>query len=378
MVWVLAVLPGLLVWGIVLLLPWQPWRVRECLEPAGRVAPELSAITVLIPARDEQRTLPAVLSALGAQGRGLSVVVIDDQSRDGTAAAARASGLPGLRVVAGAPLPPGWSGKLWALEQGRREVTTPLVLLLDADIVLQPGALAGLLARRRATGAQFLSVMAELRMRTVWERLLLPAFVYFFRLLYPFALANDPRWPRVAAAAGGCVLIERRVLEAIGGFQGLRGALIDDCTLAARVKAQGFRTWIGLSHAVRSIRSYERLGDIWDMVARSAFTQLGHSTLALLALSLLFVLLFWVPLVALASGTPGARLLALASLGLMALSYVPTLRYYRRPLWWATAMPAIGALFLGMTWGSALRSWSGRGAVWRGRAYGGRLRTHEG
>lgn len=378
MLWVAAVLPGLLAWSALLLLPWKPWRVRERLEPLPGERADLSAVTVLIPARDEAATLPAVLKALQQQGEGLAVRVIDDQSRDGTAQAARASGVPGLQVIEGAPLPAGWSGKLWALEQGRRTVDTPLVLLLDADIVLAPGMLAALLRQHRESGAALTSVMASLRMRTGWERLLLPAFIYFFRLLYPFALANDPARRRLSAAAGGCLLLERRALEELGGFAALRGALIDDCTLAARVKRLGHATWVGLSHSVSSVRAYDRLQDIWDMVARSAFTQLRHSGLALLGLSAVFALLFWAPLVALAFGGAAARLLGLTALVAMALSYLPTLRYYGLSAAWAAAMPLIGSLFLAMTWSSATRFWAGRGAVWRGRAYGQGMAKPEG
>jgi hopene-associated glycosyltransferase HpnB len=224
-------------------------------------------------------------------------------------------------------------------------------------------------ARMTATGTQFVSIMARLRMVGFWERLLMPAFVYFFKLLYPFRVANS-RFRLVAAAAGGCILMERRVLEAIGGFAPIRTALIDDCALARRVKAHGFATWIGLSHGVVSTRAYPRLADIWAMVARTAFAQLKHSPMLLGLTSLALVLAFWVPVLVLAAPDPGARWLGAAALAAMIASYVPILAYYRRSPFWALALPVIGTLYLAMTWTSAWRYWGGSGAQWKARAYG--------
>ena len=187
------------------------------------------------------------------------------------------------------------SGSLWALEQGRRRVDRPIVLLLDADITLAPGMLAALTAKRKAGGLALVSVMASLRMQGVWERLLIPAFIYFFKLLYPFRLSNGPtRW--FAAGAGGCMLIDAARLEAIGGFDAVRDALIDDCALAAALKRDGGRTWIGLSHGVVSHRAYDGLSPIWNMVARTAYTQLrGSPDFTRLCARLLMLLAFWAP-----------------------------------------------------------------------------------
>lgn len=194
--------------------------------------------------------------------------------------------------------------------------------------------------------------------------------MYFFKLLYPFALANDPRHPRIAAAAGGFVLLEKRALESIGGFAALRGALIDDCTLAARLKAQGHRVWVGLTHAVRSHRAYDTLGPIWHMVARTAFTQLRHSWLLLAALTLVFAAMFWLP-VAVLLAWPGALAVSLAVVALIAMmiGYVPTLLFYQVSPAWVLAMPVIGTLYLAMTWWSALRHAIGLGAAWKDRRY---------
>ena len=186
-----------------------------------------------------------------------------------------------LEIVSGTELPPGWVGKMWALEQGRERVTRPLVLLLDGDISLAPGTLSALLDAKREKGVVFLSLLAALDMRGFWQALLMPAFVYFFKLLYPFYLSNGGG-RLIAAAAGGCILTERDTLEGIGGFASIKDAIIDDCSLARAVKRQGGRTWIGLTHAVTSLRPYDGLGAIWFMVARSAFTQLRHSLLLLL------------------------------------------------------------------------------------------------
>jgi len=364
--WLWLTLPGALVWIGVLLLPWMPWRNREVLEPLPDApAPDLADVTVLIPARDEADVIATTLAALRAQGSGLRIVVVDDQSSDATADLARASA---AEVLPGAPLPEGWAGKLWALDQGLQRVRTPLTLLLDADIELRPGQLAALLAHRRAHALQFVSLMADLRRSSFWDRLLLPAFVYFFKLLYPFAVSNS-RSRAVAAAAGGCVLVDTAVLQQIGAFASLRGALIDDCTLARRVKDAGHSTWIGLSRGVVSLRPYGTLGSIHQMVARSAFTQLRYSSLLLLAVTLIFVFAYWLPLVGLFAAPEPARRCAFAALVAMLIGYLPTLKYYRVSPYFALLLPLTGTLYLAMTWSSALRYWAGTRSSWKGRSY---------
>lgn len=366
MIWFLLALPACSIWLGILFVPWRPWLVRERLDPeadAGNFPPH--DITVLIPARNEAAVLGETLRGLRRQGPGLRVVVIDDGSADETAAIARRGG---AETIVSDSLPDGWAGKLWALEQGRRIATTPLVLLLDADIRLLPGMVAAMRGKLRDDRLQLVSVMAHLRMVTPWERLLMPAFVFFFKLLYPFSLANGPS-RRIAAAAGGCVLMETAALEGIGGFEAFRNALIDDCTLALRVKRAGGRTWIGLTHGAQSIRAYGRLGEIWNMVARSAFTQLRYSTTLLFICTALMGAAFGLPLAVALLGTAYARIPALIALAAMVIAYLPTLRYYRRSPCWSLAMPLIGALFLAMTWTSALRYWSGEKSRWKGRVY---------
>jgi hopene-associated glycosyltransferase HpnB len=367
---------ALLAWVGVLVAPSQAHRVRERLEADPAVSDDLSSVAVLIPARDEAESIGRTLAALATQGRGLAVVVVDDQSSDGTADAARAAAQAAgvaITVIPGRPLPEGWAGKLWALEQGLTSLDRPFVLLLDADIALAPRLVPTMLRLARERDASLVSIMAELHCKRFWERLLTPAFVFFFKLLYPFASSNDPR-RRTAAAAGGCMLVRTDVLRAIGGFAAIRGALIDDCTLAAAVKRHRPPIWLGLSHSVRSLRVYRELGDFWQMVSRSAFTQLKYSTPLLLLATLLMVVTLLVPvcatLAAAALAEPRVALLALGAWLALSAAYWPVIRFYRLPAAWAATLPLAGALFLAMTWSSALGYWRGTSARWKDRVYG--------
>lgn len=351
-------------WLALLLAPWRPWSTRDRVAARATVSPgDLSMLTVLIPARDEAAHIRATVEAVQAQGIGHRIMVIDDQSSDGTGDQARAAG---AEVIRGEPPPPGWTGKLWALEQGRRQVETPLILQLDADIELAPGLLTVLLSRQ-AGGRALVSVMALLPTDTFVQRLLLPAYVWFFMLLYPFRLANGAG-RRFAAAAGGCLLIQSQALAQLGGYAAIRGAVIDDCALAAAVKRQGGRIWIGLSRDVISRRGCRTLGQIRDLVARTAYTQLGHSTALLLALTVLMAWLFWLPLLALPV-TGSAALAGLVAWLAAALAYLPLLRFYRLSPLWGLTLPVIAGLYLWMSWVSAWRHWRGRGAQWKGRHY---------
>ena len=358
--------PAAVIWFGTLLAPWFPWSTRERIEAdaSAEPDPDLRQVTVLIPARNEAEVIGTTLAGLRAQGPGLQVVLVDDQSTDDTARIALS--FPGVRVISGQPLPAGWAGKLWALEQGRAEVRTPLTLLLDADIELRPGLLAALLRRKREQRLNFVSLMADLRRTSFWDRLLLPAFVYYFKLLYPFALSNS-RFRYVAAAAGGCVLVDSAALRNVGAFASLRGALIDDCTLARQVKGASYRTWVGMSRGVVSLRPYGDLRSIHDMVARSAFTQLHYSSLLLLAVTLIFACAYWLPLAGLF--VPGARALSALALLAMALGYWPTLRYYGLSPLWLLLKPLGATLYIGMTWSSAIRYWRGVRSRWKDRVY---------
>ena len=358
-----------LIWVSVLVLPWRPWSTREQLRViAGAAVPDLSDVTVLIPARDEASCIVTTLQALARQGAIARIVLVDDHSSDGTGALARSLGLPNLQVIDGAPLPDGWSGKLWALEQAAGNIDTPYTLLLDADIELAPHTLATLKRQLQDNHLVLASVMASLHMETPWEKLLLPPFIYFFKMIYPFALSNRSGSP-IAAAAGGCILLDSAMLRSIGGFAALRGAIIDDCTLAARVKAHGGRTWIGLSHAVRAVRPYGTLGNIWNMVARTAFTQLRYSNLLLGLCTALLVLSFIVPTLGLLSGHGPTTVMAGVALASLSLSYLPTIRYYGLHPAWVATLSIAACLFLAMTWTSAWRYWSGERSRWKDRSY---------
>ncbi len=360
-----------LIWLAILLLPWRPWGTQEVLDsPSTPLDSDLSDITILIPARNEAHLIGATLSSLKTQGSGFSVIVVDDRSTDETASVAKASGIEKLRIISGEFLPEHWSGKVWALEQGFRHVDTPLTLLLDADIQLGPGIVAALKRKLKENSFQLVSLMAHLKMVGFWERLLMPAFVYFFKMLYPFRLSNS-RFTGVAAAAGGCILMETRVIREMGGFHAIRNELIDDCALAKRVKRSGYRTWIGLTHSVRSLRSYDDLAGIWNMVARTGFCQLHYSVVLLLITTVMMVLVFWLPVAGLFFPATISRIVSAAAFGASVLSYLPTLRFYKRSSGWAIILPLIGTLYLAMTWSSAIRFWLSEGPNWKGRFYKG-------
>ena len=361
---------GASLWLIILLLPWRPWSTREFLDGEPDDGNEdLSDITVLIPARNEAAVIRATLTGIMAQGRDVKVILVDDQSEDQTAALAGEMFETDLKIIPGRPLPNGWSGKLWALHQGFQQVGTPLVLLLDADIELKPGILPKLRREMIKKKIHLISLMAYLRMVSPWEKLLMPAFIYFFKLLYPFRLSNSD-FPWVAAAAGGCILLRTDMLKAIGGFAAIRGQLIDDCALARKIKSMGGRTWIGLTHSALSLRAYDRPGVIWRMVARTAFHQLHYSITLLLLLTGVMILMFGLPVAGLLfPWVTTAGILSLCAFIAMMLGYIPTLKFYHLSWKWAFLMPLIGLLFLAMTWTSAIRFWQGKGAKWKGRSY---------
>lgn len=380
------------------------WRTSQRLPEVPPSPPEgfrWPPVAVIIPARNEAQVLPHTLpTVLGQDYPGaLRVFLVDDGSDDGTAEVARqaareAGASQRLTVVAGGPLPSGWAGKVWALQQGylalrqaqgaaRGPDMPEFLLLTDADIAHSADSLRSLVLKAALEGLDLVSLMAQLRARSFWERLLIPAFVYYFAKLYPFAWANDPR-RRTAAAAGGCVLLRREALERAGGFQPIASAIIDDCALARLIKTagrpQGGRTWLGLAHAVGSLRAYDSLGHIWDMVARTAIVQLRYSAALVVATVAGMALVYMVPPVAALGGLAlagiggGALALGLAGAGLaawalMAGTYLPMLRWYSLPAWLALLMPLTALLYTLMTVDSALRYWRGKGGSWRGRAY---------
>ncbi|MFJ6718138.1 MULTISPECIES: glycosyltransferase [unclassified Streptomyces] len=359
------------------------WRTDVRLPP--RTAPaRWPSVTIVVPARDEAEVLPRSLPSLLAQDYpgAAEVILVDDGSTDGTAALARrlAGELPGLPLSVVSPGAPdaGWTGKLWALRHGIAHAraahpTEPEYLLLtDADIAHEPDSLRELVAAATSADLDLVSQMARLRVATSWERLVVPAFVYFFAQLYPFRWINRPA-ARTAAAAGGCVLLRTETAVRAGVPDSIRQAVIDDVALARAVRRSGGRIWLGLAERVDSVRPYPALGDLWRMVSRSAYAQLRHRPLLLTGTVVGLVLVYLVPPVALLAGltldAPAVAWAGGAAWLLMAGTYLPMLRYYRRPAAFAPLLPFTALLYLLMTVDSAVLHYRGRGAAWKGRTY---------
>jgi hopene-associated glycosyltransferase HpnB len=348
------------------------------------------SICAIVPARNEALMLPQSLQSLLTQtypGR-FQVMVVDDQSTDGTANIARQTAQAcqaedSLQIMTTEPLPTGWSGKLWAVHQGIERIAQDsqvpdYFLLTDADILHDSDNLKQLATKAEQERLDLVSLMVLLRCQSVWEKLLIPAFVFFFQKLYPFPWVNQPQHP-MAAAAGGCVLVRRDALMAVGGIEVIRKALIDDCALGAAIKGnrkangQTGRIWLGLTTSTISLRAYPSLQSIWEMVARTAFTQLGYS-FALLFLSLVgMMLLYALPPAGLLLGwATGEWAIAISSglaWALMTLAYWPTIRLYKLAPLWALTLPFVGILYTLMTLDSAVRHIQGRGGAWKGRVY---------
>jgi hopene-associated glycosyltransferase HpnB len=357
------------------------WRTDQRLPPAGPSDPAAwPAVVAIVPARDEAVMLPQTLpTLLNQRYEGtLAVLLVDDESSDGTgeiAARLARESRHRLHVLAGEPTPAGWAGKVWAMAQGLRAAgDADYVLFTDADIAYAPGAVSALVRSALADHRVLVSQMALLRTDTLAERLLIPAFVYFFAQLYPFRLVNR-RGGRTAAAAGGCMLVRRSALEAAGGLEPIRGARIDDVALGGLLKRAGGDCWLGFSTDVVSRRRYDGGGEIWDMVARSAYTQLRYSPVLLAGTVLGMIWLYLLPVGATAAGLAvlaggGPAWLAAAGLAawaIMAVSYLPVLLLSRLSPAWALCLPAIGLLYTAMTVSSALRHKAGRGGEWKGR-----------
>ena len=350
-------------------MPWRSWSTDESLDADPDLsAVDLSTVTVLIPARDEAAVIADTLTSLKMQDENIKVVLVDDQSSDETVKIAKQQRLKQLKIVSSKSLPNGWSGKLWALEQGRAVIDSDLILLLDADISLAPYTIHTIKHKLENGQFKLISLMALLRMTSFWEKLLMPAFIYFFKLLYPFRLANSEN-QYISAAAGGCIMVQRSVLDEIGGFSSIKDKLIDDCALAAKIKHKGGKTWIGLTHSARSQRCYEALQPIWNMVCRTAFTQLNYSLLLLGLCTIIMAITFLFPLLGLFSPNGWAKLLAIVTLIMMYANYLPTIRYYRQHPLILISLPIVGILYLLMTWSSAYHHLSGRGSKWKTRYY---------
>ena len=351
------------------------WHMRDAL-PVGALPAVAPGVVAVIPARNEALVVARAIGSLAQQRYPgeFHMVLVDDDSSDGTAAAARGAAPAGLlEVVRAGPVPAGWTGKLWATSEGIRAAhrfQAEYLLLTDADIVHPPENLSALAARAGSCGYDMVSFMATLECRTLAERALIPAFVFFFFMLYPPAWIGSVR-RGTAAAAGGCILIRREILERVGGLAAIRGEVIDDCALARAVRRQGGRVWLGLSTATCSVRGYASWGEIGRMISRSAFAQLHHSAWLLIGTVLGLALTYMVP-PALAIAVRGpAAVLGAGGWFSMSVAYFPALRFYRRSPVWAPLLPAIAAFYLGATIHSAVCYWRGAGGRWKGRVQDG-------
>lgn len=351
---------------------WRSAPVLDVRKPASN-----ASVTVIVPARDEAESIGQSLASLLAQdyaGR-FSVILVDDNSTDGTAAIAASltatlAGDANLTILSGQPLPSGWTGKLWAVHQGlahEKARAADYVLITDADIVHGPGHISALVAKAEHDSLDLVSEMVRLHCETAAERALIPAFVFFFQMLYPFAWVADPA-RRTAGAAGGTMLLRRATLERINGVFRIRDNLIDDCALAREVKSTGGRIWLGHAEAAVSARVYD-WRDTWNMIARTAYVQLHNSPLMLLGCVSAMAVIYCAPPVFAVFAHGSARALAILSWLAMAAVFQPTLHRYRGSPLWGFALPAIGLFYLCATVASALRHHAGRGGGWKSRVY---------
>ncbi|ETA01611.1 glycosyl transferase [Frankia sp. CcI6] len=359
------------------------WRTDQRL-PSRQAPTAWPSVAIVVPARDEADVLPVTLPTLLAQDYPgpVQLILVDDGSTDGTTevardlaeqAAARGETNVTPAMTTSTEPPTGWTGKLWALRRGIECAgDVDFLLLTDADISHRPGSLTALVESATSQKLDMVSQMAVLRVQTGWERLIVPAFVHFFAMLYPFRWSNRPG-SRVAAAAGGCSLIRREALAAAGGLAEVRGAVIDDVAIARIIKRSGGRTWLGLAEQVHSQRPYPRLADLWKMVSRSAYAQLRHSPSLLvgtvLGLSLVFVIPVVATIVGIVTGDVATALVGGIAWLIMTVTYLPMTRYYCQPLPLALLLPGVAVLYLAMTVDSARLKRAGRGAAWKGRTY---------
>ena len=380
---------SLIIWIFLLLFWGQFWQTNQRLEIHNTNLPHYPSICAIIPARNEADVLSISLKSLLNQEYSgeFSIILIDDQSTDKTGEVAQeiANNLnqsDRLKVISGKPLPVGWSGKLWAMEQGIQTVknqglSPDYFLFTDADIEHHSTNLKELVTKAEKENLALTSLMVLLRCDSFWEKFLIPAFVFFFQKLYPFPWVNNPQ-NKMAAAAGGCILIRRDRLEEIGSIPSLREALIDDCTLAQKIKGLSSpdnptTIWLGLTEKTKSLRPYDSLDTIWTMIARTAYTQLNYSPFLLLGTVLGMSLVYLAAPVILLLGLylESCNLIIISSLTwfLMAIAYLPTLRLYKLSPLWSLSLPLIALFYNLMTLDSALRHWRGQGGGWKGRVY---------
>ncbi|WP_342596929.1 glycosyltransferase [Cyanobacterium aponinum UTEX 3222] len=376
---------SLIIWIYLITARGNFWLCNQFLE--SQILKEKLNITIIIPARNEAENISICLESLLNQDYqgDFKIILVNDQSEDNTVQIAenlarKKNQTHRLIILNGKPLPQGWSGKLWAMSQGvewaRQNLSTDYFLFTDADIKHSVDNLSQLLAKAEKDNLDLVSLMVKLHCQSFWEKLLIPAFIFFFQKLYPFPLINNPR-SKVSGAAGGCILIREKALTRIGGIEALKQALIDDCTLASLVKKSlppNHGIWLGLSNNTVSLRKYPTLNPIWNMVARTAFTQLNYSTLLLIGTILGMFITYLISPIAFLYGLYTLNIplliISLITLLLMALSYYPTVKLYQLPIFYSFCLSAIAFLYTLMTIDSAFRHWQGKGGQWKGRVYG--------
>lgn len=370
-----AAVPAL-IWGYLLLGRGRFWRIGNLIvRPAG-VPAAARRVAVIIPARNEAAGIArSIASLLESADGSLHIFLVDDSSADGTAllatqAAVSVGKVASLTVLQGHPLPPGWSGKLWAVSQGiaaARDFAPDFLLLSDADIVHSPATIPSLLDIAESGGYDLVSFMVKLHCRGWAEKMLIPAFVFFFFKLYPPAWISSSR-RATAGAAGGCLLIRPQALARAGGMEAIRGEIIDDCALARAVKRSGGKLWLGLTDASASIRPYGSFAEIGRMISRTAFNQLHHSTLLLLGAVVGMAVTYLLPPALLLSRHLAPIALGALAWAFMCAAYLPLVRFYRLNPLWTPTLPLAALFYTGATLHSAVKFWLGRGGQWKGRA----------
>lgn len=382
--WKLLICLSLGSWIFLLLFWGKFWQGKQQLEPQQSSLKSYPTIWGIIPARDEAVVIASSLTSLLNQkySGNFHLVLIDDHSSDRTAEIAQSTAQTlnqsnRLTIIPGQPLPPGWKGKLWAMAQGiefaQQQIPSPdYFWFTDADIAHQADNLQQLVIKAETENLDLVSLMVLLRCKSKWEKLLIPAFVFFFQKLYPFPWVNNPQ-KAIAAAAGGCILISQSALTEIGGIAAIKDALIDDCSLAKAVKSQQKPIWLGLTQNVSSLRPYDGLKAIWEMVARTAYSQLNYSWLLLIGTVIAMSVIYLTAPLALITGIITHNWLLIRSATviwlLMSIAYFPTIRLYNLPLFWTLSLPAIAFLYTLMTIDSAIKYYQGKGGSWKGRTY---------
>ena len=361
----------LAVWLYLLLFRERFWLMRERDTSFVREPTTWPSVVAVVPARNEANVIGQSIASLIAQDYpgSFGIVLVDDQSEDGTGGLARRLNSERLTVLTGGLRPPGWTGKLWAMKQGSDHAAAfapEFLWFTDADIAHAPGNLRQLVSRAEAGNHVLVSLMARLSCKSYAEHFLIPAFVFFFDMLFPFAAVNNPK-SAVAAGAGGCMLARRQALEKAGGLDAIRHNIIDDCALGRAMKAQG-PIWLGLTDRAVSLRPYEHLSDIQHMVTRTAYAQLGYSPLVLAGTLLGLAMVYLAPVMTALFAWGISQMAGWLAWIIMAVMYQPILRFYRLSPLWGLALPLIGLFYAGFTIQSAILYWSGKGGMWKGRA----------